>query len=66
MMMEEDKEYLTVEEFANIVRISAYSIRKAVRNKEIIALRPTGINGPYRIPRIELQRMASRQMYGDQ
>lgn len=60
-------EYYTVKEFAELLKITAETVRKAIRAGNIIAIKPGGgKTSALRIPSIELQRMASKQIYNTQ
>jgi excisionase family DNA binding protein len=51
-------EYFTVEEFAQKIKMSEYTVRKSIREKWIYAIRPSnGKKSPYRIPESELERL---------
>lgn len=51
-------EFLTVEEFANKVKMCPHTIRRAIKKGKINAFRPgIGIKGPYRIPESEIDRI---------
>ncbi len=51
-------EFLSVDEFAEKVRMCPQTIRKAIRKGKINAFRPgIGIKGPYRIPETEIDRI---------
>lgn len=50
--------FLTVEEFADKVKMCPHTIRRAIRKGKINAFRPgIGIKGPYRIPESEIERI---------
>lgn len=54
------KEFYTIKEFAKLLQVHPETIRKAVRNGKIIALKPGGgRTSSLRIPRLELDRMAA-------
>lgn len=56
-------EYFTVEEFAKKIKMSKYTVRKAIREKWIFAIRPSmGKKAPYRIPESELERLQIMSM----
>lgn len=56
--------FLTVEEFADKVRMCPASVRKAIKNGKIYACRPgTGKNSPFRIAESELERLHLQSMY---
>lgn len=51
-------EYFTVKEFAKKVKMTAYTIRRSIREGKIYAIRPgVGVKSPYRIPETELERL---------
>lgn len=51
-------EYFTVAEFAKKIKMSEYTVRKAIREKWIFAIRPSiGKKAPYRISESELERL---------
>ena len=57
--------YMTVEEFADEIKMCPASVRKAIRLGKIYAIRfGVGVKGPYRIPITELERMQIASMYG--
>jgi len=56
-------EYFTVEEFAKKIKMSEYTVRKAIREKWLFAIRPSmGKKSPYRIPESELERLQIMSM----
>lgn len=56
-----EKQYYTVKEFAKLLNVTPQTIRMAIRNKKMIAIKPGGgKTSGLRIPRIELERMALR------
>jgi excisionase family DNA binding protein len=60
------EEFYTVKEFAKLLKMNPETIRKAIRAKKIIALKPGGgQTSSLRIPRVELNRMAQTLMYGE-
>jgi hypothetical protein len=56
--------FLTVEQFADKIKMSTSSVRKSIREGKIFASRPSmGIRAPYRIPDTELERLHLETMY---
>jgi excisionase family DNA binding protein len=56
--------FLTVEQFAEKIKMSTASVRKSIREGKIYASRPSmGIKGPYRIPESELERLHLLTLY---
>lgn len=50
--------YLTVEEFANRIKMHPQSVRKSIKEGKIFASRPSmGKRGPFRIAESELERL---------
>jgi excisionase family DNA binding protein len=55
--------FLTVEEFAQRVKMHRNSIRRAIKNGKIFATRPAGgKRAPYRIAESELERLHLQSM----
>lgn len=55
--------FLTVEEFARRMKVSATSIRRGIKSGWIFAIRPTpGKKAPYRIAESELERLQLKSM----
>lgn len=55
--------FLTVEEFANILKLSPGSVRRSIREGKIFACRPTGSKrGPLRISESEIERLHLKGM----
>lgn len=55
--------FLTVEEFAERIKMHPSSVRRSIREGRIFASRPsTGKRGPYRIPESELERLYMQGM----
>ncbi len=60
-------EYYTVKEFSLLLKVNPETIRKAIRAKKIIALKPGGgKTSGLRIPRLELDRMVAQVIYKTQ
>ena len=56
--------YLTVEEFAQKVKLHTGTIRRAIKSGKIFASRPSGgKKAPYRIAESELERLHLQSMY---
>ncbi len=56
--------YLTVEEFAEKIKMCTHTVRAAIRRGKIYAIRPgLGIKSPYRIPESELERLQVMTMH---
>lgn len=56
--------FLTVDEFAQKMRMHPNSVRKAIKKGKIFASRPgVGVNSPYRIAESELERIHLQGMY---
>jgi excisionase family DNA binding protein len=55
--------FLTLEEFAERLKMHPGTIRRAIREGRIFATRPSmGKRAPYRIPETELERLALQGM----
>lgn len=55
--------FLTVEEFANRIKMHPQSVRKSIKEGKIFASRPgMGKNSPYRIAESELERLHLQSM----
>jgi len=58
-----DINFLTVEEFAERIKMHAGSVRRCIREGKIFAMRPSmGKRGPYRIAESELERLHLQSM----
>ena len=66
MTYDQNDTFYTVKEFAKLLKVAPETIRKAIRAKKIIALKPGGgRTSALRIPRLQLDRMAQNLMYGE-
>lgn len=55
--------FLTVEEFADKLKIAPSTVRKSIREGKIFATRPSsGKRGPYRISDTEIERLHLQSM----
>lgn len=55
--------FLTIEEFAERIKMHPGTIRKSIREGKIYATRPSmGVRGPYRIAESELERLQLQGM----
>ena len=55
--------FLTVEEFAKRLKMHPGSVRRAIREGKIFAIRPSmGKKGPYRIAESEIERLHLKSM----
>ncbi len=60
MNTQEQDEYYTVKEFAKLLKISAETVRRAIRAGKIAAVKLNDTEkGSWRISRLQLQRMAA-------
>ncbi len=61
---EVDMDFMTVQEFADAVKMCRHTIIRAIKHKKIYAFRPgSGKKSPYRIPKTELERIQLAGMY---
>lgn len=59
-----DVTFITVEEFANRIKMHVGTVRRAIRAGKIYATRPgLGKKSPYRIAESELERLQLQGMY---
>ncbi len=60
-----EEEYLTIKEFSKLIKLHPETIRRLIREKKIIALKPGNVKtSHYRIPRFEFERLLIKQQYG--
>jgi excisionase family DNA binding protein len=57
--------FLTVEEFAQRMKMHPGTVRRAIKSGKVYASRvsPTGLKGPFRIAESELERLHLQGMY---
>jgi excisionase family DNA binding protein len=68
MNTDEDEEFYTIKEFAKLLKVTPETVRRAIRAGKILALKfGDGKTSSWRIPRIQLDRMALRcvEKYGE-